>query len=254
MIDLHCHLLPDIDDGPRDVMGSVALAEAAFNDGVKVIAATPHARDDHPRVVAGELSGRCEDLRAELRTYEVPMRVVSGAEVDLAWALAASEDDLMAVTYGGHGSDILVETPYGLLPPGFEARLHETFARRGIRVLLAHPERNRMYQRDPKRLTALLERGGVLVQVTADALVGANRGPSSRLARAMVAEGIAHVIATDAHRPDARGSLADAVDALPRGDRLRGRWMVEDAPAAILAGEPLPAPPVGRRVMRKRFN
>ena len=150
VIDLHCHLLPGIDDGPADLRGSVALAEAAFNDGVEVIAATPHARDDHPAVVAGELATRCDEARRELSRHEVPIEVVSGAEVDMAWALAASEEDLIAVTYGGHGTDVLVETPYGLLPPGFEDRLHDVFARRGIRVLLAHPERNRVFQRDPQ--------------------------------------------------------------------------------------------------------
>ena len=254
MIDLHCHLLPGIDDGPPEAQGSVALAESAFMDGVKVIAATPHARDDHPAVVAGELAARCDALREDLRTYEVPIRVVSGAEVDMAWALAASDEDLMSVTYGGHGTDVLVETPYGLLPPGFEDRLHDVFASRGIRVLLAHPERNRVYQRDPKRLARLLERGGVLAQVTAQALVAGTRTPSGKLARAMVSEGIAHVIASDAHRPGGRGSMSDAVSAVPRGDQVRARWMVEDVPAAILAGDPLPSPPPARRVLRKRFG
>jgi tyrosine-protein phosphatase YwqE len=70
----------------------------------------------------------------------------------------------------------------------------------------------------------------------------------------MVSEGIAHVIASDAHRPGGRGTLTDALEAVPKGDRARARWMVEDAPAAILAGDPLPTPPTGRRVMRKRFG
>jgi protein-tyrosine phosphatase len=254
MIDLHCHLLPGIDDGPADPRGSVALAEAAFNDGVEVIAATPHAREDHPAVVAPELAGRCEAIREELRVQEVPVRVVSGAEVDVAWALGASEQDLIDVTYGGLGRDVLVETPHGLLPPGFEDRLHDVFAPRGIRVLLAHPERSRVFQREPRKLARILERG-VLAQVTANALMEGNRGAGAKLARAMVSEGVAHVIATDAHRPEARASLSDAVRALPRAEEARARWMVEDAPAAILAGERLPPLPQGRRhVLRKRFG
>ena len=253
MIDLHCHLLPGIDDGPADIQGSVALAEASFWEGVTVIAATPHARDDHPGVVAAQLETRCDRVRQELARYEVPVEVVSGAEVDLAWALAASEEDLTAVTYGGRGTDVLVETPYGLLPPGFEERLQDIFASRGIRVLLAHPERNRVFQRDPGRLARILDRG-IMAQITADALVQGRRTSSGRLAHSMLAEGVAHVIASDAHRPELRASLADAVGAVPRADRERARWMVEDAPAAILAGDPLPSPPPARRVLRKRFG
>jgi protein-tyrosine phosphatase len=254
VIDLHCHLLPGIDDGPADAGVSVAVAEAAYYDGVKVIAATPHAREDHPAVVASELEPRCEKLRHTLRVQEVPMEVVSGAEVDLAWALGASEQDLVDVTYGRRGTDVLVETPHGLLPPGFEDRLHDVFTARGIRVLLAHPERSRVYQEDPRRLARLLERG-VLTQVTAQALVSGNRGAGAKLARALVAEGVAHVIATDAHRPEMRASLSDAIAGVSRGDQARAEWMVTDAPAAILAGEPLPAPPQGRRhLLRKRLG
>lgn len=253
MIDLHCHLLPGIDDGPADIAGSVALAEAAFWEGVVAIAATPHAREDHPRVVPAQLEARCETVRHELQRQEVPVGVISGAEVDLAWALAASEEELIAVTYGGRGTDVLVETPYGLLPPGFEERLQDVFARRGIRVLLAHPERNRIFQRDPARLSRILDRG-IMAQVTADALVQGRRTSSGKLAHAMVAEGVAHVIASDAHRPELRASLSNALESVPRADRARAQWMVEDVPAAILAGDALPAPPPKRRVLRKRFG
>lgn len=251
MIDLHCHLLPGIDDGPSEARDSVAIADAAFADGVTVIAATPHARDDHPAVVASQLEDRCSHLRNVLRVHEVPVRVVSGAEVDLAWALGASEQDLIDVSYGGQGTDVLVETPHGLLPPGFEDRLMDVFVRRGMRVLLAHPERSRVYQAEPRRLARLVEQG-VLLQVTAQALVPGNRGASAKLARALVSEGAAHVIATDAHRAEMRASLSDALQGVGRGDQHRARWMVEDVPAAILAGQPIPAPPQGRRHRLRR--
>ncbi len=254
MIDLHCHLLPGIDDGPPEMRGSVSLAERALNDGVTVIAATPHAREDHPGVVPGQLAARCNTLRDELGRQEVPLEVVSGAEVDLGWALGASEEDLIAVTYGGRGTDVLVETPYGLLPPGFEDRLHDIFARRGIRVLLAHPERNRLFQSSPKRLGTILSRGIWPRSPPTPCLkASAPRAAGSRTRwwpRAWPRSSRAMPTAL----ADA-ASLRDALDAVPRADQARARWMVEDAPAAILAGEPLPAPPQGRRrMLRKRFG
>ena len=243
VIDLHCHLLPGIDDGPADAGVSVAVAEAAYYDGVKVIAATPHAREDHPAVVASELARPLRQAAAHAAGPGGPDPVVSGAEVDMAWALGASEQDLVDVTYGGRGTDVLVETPHGLLPPGFEDRLHDVFAPRGIRVLLAHPERSRVYQRDPRRLARLLERG-VLAQVTAQALVSGNRSAGAQAGAGPGGRGRGP---RDRHRrPPAR-------DAAPRcrtpsgpcpGATRPGHagWST-DAPAAILAGEPLPPPP-----------
>lgn len=242
MIDLHCHLLPALDDGPATLAESVALASIAVRDGVRAIASTPHLRHDHPGVVPGELAGRCRSLAATLAGEGIAVDIVSAGEVDLGWALSASEEDLRLVTYGGRGSDVLLETPYGPLPPQFEERMFDVFATRGIRVLLAHPERNVSFQNEPARVRKVVERG-VLVQVTAQSLLRSTTSRSRDMARWMVREGIAHVIASDAHGAGTRARLLDAVQASGRSDRERVRWMVTEAPAAVLAGEPLGDPP-----------
>ena len=137
------------------------------------------------------------------------------------------------------GTDLLVETPYGELPPIFEDLLFKIRVR-GFRVLLAHPERNRSFQADVGRLLRLVE-GDVLVQVTAASVVGGGR--AGKLAQRLIADGHAHVIAGDLHRAGgSRASLREAVAAI---DGARGAWMTEAVPAAILAGAPLPPPPAG---------
>ena len=243
MIDLHCHLLPDIDDGPRSPKESVDLGDAAFADGTRVLAATPHLRGDHPAVVPAELAQRCEELRRDFEAYCVPVEIVSGGEVDLGWAERASDEDLRLVTYGQRGTDLLLETPYGPLDQSFEFRVYERFAGTGIRLLLAHPERNPSFQRDPARLAELV-RTGVLIQITAGSLVSASgRSRSRRLAEHLVREGLAHVIASDSHGPGRRAPrLSAAVDAAERLDPARALWMATEAPATILAGEPLDPP------------
>jgi protein-tyrosine phosphatase len=251
VIDLHCHLLPGIDDGPSTVEESVALAAAAVQDGVQVLASTPHVRHDHPGVIPGELAGRCDDLRSALGQAGIDLEIVSAGEVDLAWAMSASEEDLRLVTYGGRGTDVLLETPYGPLPPNFEERVFELFASRGMRVLLAHPERSMSFQSDAGRLRALIDRG-VLVQVTAQSLLRRSGASRSRaVARWLVKEGLAHVIASDAHGDASRAGLGDAVEAAARVDRARAGWMVTEAPAAVLAGKPLGDPP---RAAKRRWR
>jgi protein-tyrosine phosphatase len=147
---------------------------------------------------------------------------------------------------------MLVETPYGELPERFEDLLFNLTVR-GYRILLAHPERSPTFQRDHRRLGALVERG-TLLQLTALSLAeSGRRSRSRRLALDLVRHGLAHVIASDMHGPHlARPGLRAGVEAAARVDPQRARWMVTDAPAAILAGDPLPRPPAERIGPRRR--
>lgn len=253
MIDLHAHPLPGLDDGPPDVETALALLEASAQDGVEIMAATPHLRGDFPGVRGDQVLARCLALSvsAERRGVAAP-RLVPAAEVSLTTALSASDEELVIASYGGRGRDLLVETPHGSLPPGFEEAVFR-LAVRGFRILLAHPERNPGLRHSPERLGALV-RAGVLVQVEAGSIVGRD-GALRRAVLDMIRDEVAHVIASDAHSPGPqRGPhLAAAVRDAERAVGPRARWMITEAPAAILAGAPLPpAPrPTSRRLRRR---
>jgi protein-tyrosine phosphatase len=254
VIDLHSHLLPGIDDGARDLEHALELARAAAEQGTRVLAATPHLRADFPDVRPEELTTRCEEMRAAIDDARIELEVVQGGEAGLMWAVNAGDDELRAGSYGGRGRDLLVETPYGPLNDMFEQLLF-TLPGRGYRLLLAHPENNPTFQRSPERLHELVDRG-VLLQVTARSLIRAERKKGPRpLAESLVRDGYAHVLASDAHsgrqlRPPALGAGAAAATELVGASRAR--WMVEDAPAAILAGDPLPDPPRAKSAERRR--
>jgi protein-tyrosine phosphatase len=246
MIDLHSHVLPGIDDGPDELAESVEFLRAAAAQGTTVLAATPHARDDHPLVDLERLEADCASLNEQLPA-NTDITVIPAAEVDLLWAQRASDEELRLASFGQAGKDLLLETPYGELPDTFEALVFQVSVR-GYRLLLAHPERNPTFQRDPLRLRELVDRG-VLLQITLPALMRSDRRSRSRkLALDLVREGIAHNLASDAHSagpwrpPDLRAGLAALADVAP----LRAEWMVTEAPAAILAGEPLPRAPEER--------
>jgi protein-tyrosine phosphatase len=252
MLDLHAHLLPGIDDGPADVDGSVKLAREMAAGGVRTVAATPHCRHDHPRVVPSELAGRCAQLEARLMEEGIPIEIVPAGEADLVWALDSRADDVRLVSYAQRGHDLLLETPYPPLTTTFEALLFELTIR-GYRLLLAHPERNSTLREQPGRLAEIVRRGA-LVQVTASSLVGSGRRSRTvAAAQDFVREGLCHVIASDAHGPAApgRATLAEGLEAAVElvGEE-RAHWMVEDVPRAILAGAPLPPGP--EPVVRKR--
>ena len=254
MIDLHSHLLPGIDDGAADLEHALDLARAAADQGTRVLAATPHLRADFPDVRPDELAGRCDEIRAAIADAAIELEVVQGGEAGLMWAVNATDDELRAGSYGARGTDLLVETPYGPLNNQFEQLLF-TLPERGYRLLLAHPENNPTFQRTPERLHELVERG-VLLQVTARSLIRSDRRRGPRpLAEALVRDGYAHVLASDAHsgrqlRPPALGAGAAAAAELVGEERAR--WLVEGAPAAIIAGQPLPEPPPAKTAERKR--
>jgi protein-tyrosine phosphatase len=244
VIDLHSHVLAGIDDGPKEVDGSLALVRAASRDGTATLAATPHARADYPGVQLETVAAQCAELNG-LIPDSWGIEVVPGAEVDIAWAQTASEEQLRLATYLQRGTDILVETPYGPLPSTFEDLLFNLSVR-GLRVVLAHPEWSPSFQSDPGRVAAMVERG-VLVQITALSLVRPKRrSRARRLAYFLLEEGLAHLIASDSHsggswRPP---QLTLGVEAASQVvSPARAQWMVTEAAGAILAGEPLPPAP-----------
>jgi protein-tyrosine phosphatase len=255
---MHTHVLPGLDDGAVTQGDAVALARAEAADGVERMAATPHLRADHPGVDPFTLRERCDDLNRSLRRTGVGIEVVPGGEVDIHWAQTVSDEELRLVSYAQRGRYLLVETPYGTLPDNFEDLLFRITVRE-FSVLLAHPERSPSLQRRPERLRMLLERGA-LTQLTAGSIVNApRRSPSRRFAEALIAEGRAHVLATDAHgamgpRSATLSAAAVVADRLASGC---GRRLTVDNPAAILAGDTLEGGPVatsvglGGRLLRK---
>lgn len=253
MIDLHVHLLHGIDDGPNSIDSSIEMARGLAADGVRVAAATPHLRLDHPMVKPAELAGRREELATALRRNEIDLEVVAGGEVDISWALRASDEELGLVSYGQLKRCLLVETPYGPLPHHFEHLLFD-LELRGFRLLLAHPERNVTFQDDPSRLDSLATRG-ITPQITASSLVPRRRSRSHRLAVHLLRSGSASIIASDAHAPYGRHARVPLSEGLRWASRIapeRTKWMVVDAPEAILAGrQPPDAPKVERGLLNR---
>ena len=245
MIDIHCHVLPGLDDGPADEAEAATLLMALAADGIGVVAATPHYRDGSPGITRAAV----KELVAAVRRTSTAMSgptVIAAGEASIEWALSADEDALLAATYGGLGRHLLVECPDGPAPERLEALIAD-LGELGITVVLAHPERNAGFQEAPQLLGALIARG-VVVQLDASSLLSDERGSGSRrLAHALLREGLAHVVATNAHSASRRPPrLTEAAAAARALAGRRADWMVNDAPAAILAGAELPPAPSGR--------
>jgi protein-tyrosine phosphatase len=254
-VDIHAHILPDIDDGPSDLAQALAMARSAVDSGIATIVAAPHLRPDFPRVHVSELAERCQDLQAAIDNAGIPLRVVPGAEASLAWALEASDRDLALASYGQRRTDILVETP-STAAAGIGAALYELRAK-GYRITLAHPERCLGFQEDDGAVRELVAQG-VLLQLNAESLLGVEGSRQRRFSRTLVTEGLVHALASDGHRGNRWRPVTRLAEGFAEAARLVGHdralWMTHAAPAAIVEGASLSeAPPIVRRGSRRRL-
>ena len=238
VIDLHCHILPGIDDGALDLADSLAMARIAAADGIEVIAATPHIRHDHD-VRIPELAGRVEEINEALRGADIAVVVVAGGEVAETALDGLDERELRAVSLDGAGWILLEPRPGPLGDSLLDSvdRLHEM----GFRALIAHPERH-LSEDIAERIGKLIERGA-LIQATAAYFVGCKaREGMLALAR----RGLIQVLASDAHSSHGGRPLriSEGLAALEGVEMLRPHldWIAEEAPAAILRGD-VPEPP-----------
>ncbi len=244
VIDLHSHVLAGIDDGPQTIEGSVALARAAANLGVRVLLATPHVsngyRNDAERI--GEL---VDQLNRRLRTEEVELEIRPGAEVASSHLPELEEEELRRLCLGG-GPWLLLESPLEVDAPSIRAAVLDLHSR-GLRVLLAHPERCPFFQREPGELESLV-REGALTSVTAGAFVGRFGGPVRKVAFEMLEAGLVHSVASDAHDRSQRPPGME-LELRQAGLEPLSDWLTKEVPLAILDGSDIPTRPtvpVGR--------
>lgn len=247
MIDLHTHILPGLDDGAETLEEAVDLCREAWRSGVRQIVATPHVRDDYPTTRA-QIDDGLAALRRALADRGIPLTLHAGAELDVRRAASMSHDDLMRLTIGARGRYMLVEVPYSGSSQLLEA-FATTLVRRGIVPILAHPERSSAFGEEPSRLAPLV-RSGCLVQLTAGSLVGEAGRKARRTALHLLDRGLVHLVASDVHGHGiARSGMRRGVSRL---DARLAAYLTQEAPAAILAGEPVGPPPArsGRRLWR----
>lgn len=241
MIDLHSHVLPGLDDGAPDLDASVAICRAAAADGIRVLAATPHVRSDYPTTPEGMTSAlaRVREAAGDV------IQVVPGGELDI-YQLERPLAELLPFALAGNRNYLLVETPYAGWPLDLAERLFR-LRTAGITPVLAHPERNHDVQARPALVEPVVA-GGSLVQLTAASVDGRGGRRAQACARTLLQQGLAHLVASDAHEAAVRAiGLSSAARAV--GGEL-GRWLTVDVPRGIVEDTPIPPRPLapaGRR-------
>jgi len=194
--DVHCHLLPGIDDGAGDWDEALAMARMAVEDGITTIVATPHQLGAYAGNRGSAVRQRTAQFQEALDRLALPLQVLPGADVRIEPEMVRRLRSGEVLTLADRRRHVLLELPHDLFIPldGLLAQLHGA----GVVGILSHPERNLGILHEPEVLARLVE-AGCLLQVTAGSLVG-RFGPEIRkFAHWMVGQGLVHFVATDAH-------------------------------------------------------
>ena len=204
MIDLHCHLLPGIDDGPEDLNTSLQLARHAVAAGIRISMVTPHMHAGRYENRAASIRSAAQEFQAALDAEGIALRIHAAAEVRL-------DHDVLTWVAEGHvpflgawrGERVmLLELPHSHVPVGAD-KLVEWLLKQGIRPMIAHPERNKDIMRSADKLLPFV-RLGCLLQVTAGAVAGAFGEGARARSVDLLGKGWVTVLASDAHNLDAR--------------------------------------------------
>ncbi len=252
MIDLHCHILPGIDDGAPDLDTALAMARIAAADGVKITACTPH-------LTPGVYDNRGPGIRAAVAAFQreldqagVALRLTHGSDIHLAPDLPAllRRGEALALADSRY---FLFEPPHRIAPPRL-AEAAEELLDAGFIPVVTHPERLSWIE-DHYETMRRMAASGAWMQITAGALTGRFGRRPRYWGERMLDEGLVHILATDAHNLGNRAPLLSEgreAAALRLGEE-EADWLVNGRPDAILNNaDPATVPPPPGSESRQR--
>lgn len=238
MIDLHCHILPHIDDGPTSWSTSLNMCRQASEDGIKTIVATPHTLNGIYENYPQEIEEKVKALNQKLKENNIPLQVLPGSEVHL-------RDDIIeklknqAIMTINKTNYLLLEFPADQIPNQTEEILFRIQIM-GITPILSHVERNLEFQRKPDSLTNLIQKGA-LAQLTAASLCGVFGSKTRKFAQELLANGLIYCIASDAHSDSESGRNTVLSKAVTEASKIIGRQaalnLVQSNPQKIISNQ-----------------
>ena len=239
MVDIHCHILPGLDDGAESLETAQAMGEMAIADGITPVIGTPHANPNYrfsPRTV--------RERRDELQAiFAGRLVLATGCDFHLSF------ENLQDIKYDAarytlnQKNYLLVEFADYSIPPSMDQSLHE-LQLAGLHPIVTHPERNPLIRTQPERLYKWLGQG-CYAQITAQSLGGRFGKAAQEMAQQWLSAGAVHFIASDAHNVTSRPLLLKEtfdIVAAAHGEDV-ARALLVDNPLAAFEGRPLPYVP-----------
>jgi protein-tyrosine phosphatase len=241
LIDMHCHLLAGLDDGPATEEDALAMCRLAYSDGTRMVAATAHQNDEYPEVTPERIRSAWERLVQLLHEAGIPLAVFPNAEVMVHAEVVSAWTEGRLLSVADRGRYLLIEQPHGCFLD-LEALIRKLVAQ-GVRPIIAHAERQEELLHDAGQIERLIEAGGV-VQVNASSVARPRNRNDAKALKDWFKRGIVHCLGSDGHSLRRRPPVMSAAYQQVRlwaghaiADRVCSTWGM-----AILQGLPLKLP------------
>lgn len=252
MVDIHCHLLPGLDDGPDSLEEALSMAEMAAADGITHIVATPHSNDRF-RFVPEVVQQRRDEMQARIGDR---LNLATGCDFHLSFENLEDAHTHPRKYTINQKQYLLVEFANFSIPPTVDDTLHR-LQLLGMVPIITHPERNGLLRGSPERIEEWVRRG-CYVQVTALAILGGFGDAAKHWAEAWLDQDLVHFVASDGHNTSSRPPrLREAYEAIAarKGEDV-ARAIFQENPLAAFEGRPLPYVPepaeAGKKPAKRR--
>ncbi|TCP24927.1 protein-tyrosine phosphatase [Scopulibacillus darangshiensis] len=202
MIDIHCHILPGLDDGPQHEQEALAMGRAADKEGITHIVATPHHRTSKYDNSKDTILAYVNLLNKLFEREQIGVKILPGQETRIYGEMVEGVKQGELLTQNQTGSYLFVEFPAGHVPR-YAEQLFYDFQVAGVTPVIVHPERNSDIARNPDILYNLVK-NGALAQITAASLTGVMGKKIKKFTQQIVEHNLTHFIASDAHNTTTR--------------------------------------------------
>ena len=235
MIDIHCHILPGIDDGPTEWAESLKMCDMAVRDGIRTIVATPHMNNGHYSNSKETIIKKIEELRERING-RFELDIFLGADVHVSFDLVERLKSKEIPTINNKGY-VLLELPHELLPPNIESLIFNIKVM-GITPIITHVERTLWIKKHFQSLKKLVDMGALL-QITAMSITGEFGRSAKHWSEKLLKEKLVHIIASDGHsinrRPPIMSKALNVASSIVGRDEAYA--MVNDTPLKVIKGE-----------------
>ncbi|CAH0302902.1 Tyrosine-protein phosphatase YwqE [Peribacillus simplex] len=215
MIDIHCHILPEVDDGSASMKESLNMAKKAVEAGITHLYATPHHLNEKYINIKSDIINRTVRINENLQQNNIPLTIHLGQEVRIHRDIFTSLEKEEILTLDDNGTYLLLELPSGMVPTYTQEVIYELLLK-GITPIIVHPERNKELKENHKLLFELVKEGA-LTQLTSGSIIGNFGKNIQSFSRKIIEHNLAHFIATDAHNIGSRGfTLQEAYETITK--------------------------------------
>lgn len=250
MIDIHCHILPGIDDGAQNLSESIKMAKEAVKEGIDIIVATPHHLNSQFTNPKNSILQRVEELNHTLKQEKIDLIVLPGQETRIYGELLEGIhcEEILSVS---HSPYLLVEFPSASVPR-YTERLFFDLQMKGFIPVIVHPERNQELIQRPDMLYQLVKKGA-LTQVTAASVAGAFGKKIKTFSLQLIEANLTHFIASDAHNTTTRSfKMGEAYDVIRSKYGSDFEFLFKENAALIVEGK-TPYKEVPEKIKKKKF-